>query len=132
MAASSLYDINRYYKLTSLLEYCFIGSDCSLYIIPALSLVDKKQRIDCKWSLTDVTHFPKHSQTPSSIPTNLVWWQTFDCNQNALVGFENGAIAMVSLTDGRCLATCNISEAVQELYLCHDETLPDFVVLLVR
>lgn len=104
--------------------------DGSLYIIPALSLTDKKQRIDCKWSLNDLTHFPKHSQTPDSKPTCIVWWQTLDCNQNALVGYESGAIALVSLTDGRCLGCCAISEAVTRLSLCQDNTL-DSVSLLV-
>lgn len=105
--------------------------DGSLYIIPALSLVDKKQKIDCKWSLSDVTHFPKHSQTPNVKPTCVVWWQTLDCNQNALVGFENGAIVVISLTDGRCLGSCTISEAVSELTL-YQENGSDIVSLLVR
>jgi WD40 repeat protein len=107
-----------------------VSIDGSLYIIPALSLADKKQKIDCKWSLNDLTHFPKHSQTPDSKPTCVVWWQTLDSNQNALVGYESGAIALVSLTDGRCLGCCAISEAVTRLSLCQDNTL-DSVSLLV-
>lgn len=101
-----------------------------MYIIPALSLVDKRQKVDCKWSLNDVTHFPKHTQIPESKPTCLVWWQTLDCNQNALVGYENGDIALVSLTDGRCLGCCSIPEPVSRLYLCQDNTL-ETVSLLV-
>nr|XP_015840194.1 PREDICTED: uncharacterized protein LOC103312885 [Tribolium castaneum] len=108
-----------------------VSIDGSLYIIPALSLTDKKQKIDCKWSLNDVTHFPKHSQTPDSKPTCVVWWQTLDCNQNALVGYESGAIALISLTDGRCLGCCAISEAVTRLSLCQDNTL-DSVSLLIN
>jgi hypothetical protein len=110
--------------------FIFTAIDGSLYIIPALSLADKKQKIDCKWSLNDLTHFPKHSQTPDSKPTCVVWWQTLDSNQNALVGYESGAIALVSLTDGRCLGCCAISEAVTRLSLCQDNTL-DSVSLLV-
>lgn len=101
-----------------------------MYIIPALSLTDRKQKIDCKWSLTDLTHFPKHSQTPDSKPTALVWWQTLESNQNALVGYENGAIALISLTDGRCLGCCAIPETITSLALCQDNTL-DSVSLLV-
>lgn len=107
--------------------------DCSLYIIPALNLVDNKQHIDAKWSLTDVTHFPKHPQIPDSLPTSLLWWQTLDSNQNALVGFENGAIVLISLTDGRYLGSCSITETVQDLFLCR-QTLhygPVVVALLV-
>uniref|UniRef100_A0A1Y1KHK1 RCC1-like domain-containing protein n=1 Tax=Photinus pyralis TaxID=7054 RepID=A0A1Y1KHK1_PHOPY len=105
--------------------------DSSLYIIPALSLVDKRQRIDCKWSLTDLTHFSKAPNVSDSKPLSLVWWQTLDCNQNALVGYEDGVIALISLTDGRCLATCNISDVVIRLYLCQDNSL-DCVSLLIN
>jgi hypothetical protein len=61
----------------------------------------------------------------------VVWWQTLDSNQNALVGYESGAIALVSLTDGRCLGCCAISEAVTRLSLCQDNTL-DSVSLLIN
>lgn len=101
-----------------------------MYIIPALSLVDKKQKIDCKWSITDVTHFPKNPQFPDAKPTSLIWWQTSDSNQNALVGYENSKIALISLTDGRCLSTCCISEPITHLHLCQDYSL-DSVCLLV-
>lgn len=77
-----------------------------------------------------MTHFPKHSQTPDSKPLSIVWWQTLDCNQNALVGYDDGAIGLISLTDGRCLATCNVGDSVVRLYLCQDNSL-DCVSLLV-
>ncbi|CAG9819004.1 unnamed protein product [Phaedon cochleariae] len=108
-----------------------ISIDCSLYIIPALNLVDRKQKIDCKWSLNDVTYFPKHPQTPEARPTSIVWWQTLDCNQNAIVGFENGAVVLISLTDGRCLGSCSIPEAVDHLHLCQDNSL-EIISLLIN
>ncbi|XP_019873194.2 uncharacterized protein LOC109601394 [Aethina tumida] len=108
-----------------------ISVDGSLYIIPALSLVDKKQKIDCKWSLNDVTHFHKHNLTPNVLPTSIVWWQTLDSNQNALVGYENGAIVLISLTDGRYLGCCTITESVKQLCLCQDNSL-DTVSLLIN
>lgn len=101
-----------------------------MYIIPALSLTDKKQKIDCKWSPHDLTYFARHSQTPDIKPTSVVWWQTLESNQNALVGYENGAIALISLTDGRCLGCCAISEGIVRLALCQDNKL-DSVSLLV-
>ncbi|KAJ8969559.1 hypothetical protein NQ317_016591 [Molorchus minor] len=104
--------------------------DCSLYIIPALSLVDKRQKIDCKWSLNDVTHFPKQFQLSDEKPTTIVWWQTLDCNQNALVGFENGTIILISLTDGRYLGSCSITEAVKKLCLCQDNSLETVSLLI--
>lgn len=103
--------------------------DGSLYIIPALSLVDKKQKVDCKWSVNDVTHFPRHPNLPDAKALCVVWWQTLDCNQNALVGYENGSIGLVSLTDGRCLGVCSINEAVVQLNLCHN---PDTTFLLIN
>lgn len=92
--------------------------------------MDKKQKIDCKWSLNDVTHFHKHNLTPNVLPTSIVWWQTLDSNQNALVGYENGAIVLISLTDGRYLGCCTITESVKQLCLCQDNSL-DTVSLLV-
>ncbi|KAI4462030.1 regulator of chromosome condensation [Holotrichia oblita] len=113
---------------TWLLVVCL---DASLYIIPALSLVDKKQKIDCKWSVNDITYFPKHVNTPESKPLCAVWWQTLECNQNALVGHENGSIGLISLTDGRCLGSCSVNEAITHLYLCQDNSL-DSVSLLIN
>lgn len=107
-----------------------VSLDCSLYIIPALSLVDRKQKIDCKWSLTDLTHFPRPTQIPDSKPTSVIWWQTLDCNQNALVGFENGSIVLISLTDGRCLGSCSITESVKGLNICHDNNLETVSLLI--
>ncbi|KAF5306974.1 hypothetical protein FQR65_LT07196 [Abscondita terminalis] len=108
-----------------------VGLDSSLWIIPALSLVDKRQRIDCKWSVTDLTHFTKPQQTSDSKPLCIVWWQTLDCNQNALIGYEDGTIVLICLTDGRCLATCKISDSITKLYLCQDNSL-DCVSLLIN
>lgn len=98
--------------------------------MPALALVDKRQRIDCKWAINDLTQFSKHQLTPIAKPTAVVWWQTLECNQNALVGYESGEIALISLTDGRCLGNTSIPESVVAMILCQDNTL-DVVCLLV-
>ncbi|KAL3269950.1 hypothetical protein HHI36_009006 [Cryptolaemus montrouzieri] len=108
-----------------------ICADGSLHIVPFLSLVDKKQKVDCKWSTTDLTHFPKPQQTPDRKPTAVVWWQTLDSNQNGLIGYEDGTIALISLTDGRCLGTCSVNEAITELNLCQDNSL-DAIFLLIN
>ncbi|XP_017773369.1 PREDICTED: uncharacterized protein LOC108560363 [Nicrophorus vespilloides] len=108
-----------------------VTQDSSLYIIPALSLVDKKQKVDCKWSLSDVTHFSKHQNVPEFKPKCVIWWQTLDCNQNALVGYENGNIALISLTDGRCIGVCSVTDSVRQLYVCQDNSL-DSIFLLIN
>ncbi|XP_050304400.1 uncharacterized protein LOC126741961 [Anthonomus grandis grandis] len=113
---------------TWLLVVCL---DSSLYIVPALYIVDKKQKIDCKWSLTDITAFPKCSQIPNLLPTCCVWWQTLECNQNALIGFQTGKILLVSLTDGRVLGECNIPEAIRGLNVCIDNV-KESVSLLIN
>ncbi|KAF5298189.1 hypothetical protein FQA39_LY02613 [Lamprigera yunnana] len=105
--------------------------DSSLYIVPVLNLVDKKQKIDCKWSLTDLTQFSKPTQISNSKPLSLVWWQTLDSNQNALVGYQDGTIALISLTDGRCLGTCNVGDSIIKLHLCQAINL-DCVSLLIN
>ncbi|XP_045473518.1 uncharacterized protein LOC123679961 [Harmonia axyridis] len=105
--------------------------DSSLHIIPFLKLVDKKQKVDCKWSTSDLTHFFKPPQSPDSKPTSLVWWQTLDSNQNALIGYENGTIVLISLTDGQFISTCTVYEAITELNLRHDNNL-DACFLLIN
>ncbi|GLV44383.1 claret [Carabus blaptoides fortunei] len=105
-------------------------SDVSLYIIPALNIVDAKQKIDCKWSLTDVTYFARHEKTPNSRPLCVIWWQTLDCNQNAIVGHDDGSISFVSLTDGQNIGVCAIANPVKSLHICQDNSL-DTVTLLI-
>ncbi|XP_066245482.1 uncharacterized protein ca [Euwallacea similis] len=113
---------------TWLLVVCL---DSSLYIIPALYIVDKKQKIDCKWSLNDITSFPKASSTQNALPTCCVWWQTLECNQNALIGFDSGKILLVSLTDGRVLGGCDVPEAINKLHICLD-SVKESVSLLIN
>lgn len=104
--------------------------DSTVFIIPALALVDKTQKIDCKWAINDLTQFPKHQQTPTAKPTFVIWWQTIDCNQNALVSYDSGEIALISLTDGRCVGNTAINESVVEMVMCQDNSM-DIVCLLV-
>lgn len=103
----------------------------SLYILSALNIVDNKQKIDCKWSLNDVTCFARHEKTPNSKPTCVIWWQTLDCNQNAIIGHEDGNVSFISLTDGQNLGVCTITEPVAYLNICQDYNL-DNITLLVR
>lgn len=110
--------------------YFYLATDVSLYIIPALNIVDHKQKIDCKWSLSDVTFFARHEKTPNIKPTCIIWWQTLDCNQNAILGHEDGTISFVSLTDGQNIGACNVSSPVKHLHICQDNNL-DAVTLLV-
>lgn len=77
-----------------------------------------------------MTQFPKHQLTPIAKPTCVVWWQTLDCNQNALISYESGELALISLTDGRCLGNTAISESIVGMVLCQDNSL-DIVCLLV-
>lgn len=112
------------------LKFLFTALDSTVFIVPALALVDNSQKIDCKWAINDLTQFPKHQLTPTAKPTSIVWWQTLDCNQNALVGYESGEIALISLTDGRCLGNTAITESVTDLVLCQDNG-SDTVFLLV-
>lgn len=77
-----------------------------------------------------MTQFPKHQQTPTAKPTSVIWWQTIDCNQNALVSYESGEIALISLTDGRCVGNTAITESVLEMVRCQDNSM-DIVCLLV-
>lgn len=102
----------------------------SLCIIPALHLVDKRQKIDCKWSLTDLTQFPRNEPPINSSPTAVVWWQTLDSNQNALVGYENGRIDVISLTDGRCLGSSRMPTGVASLQLFNYNAFKEVLLLV--
>lgn len=78
-------------------------------------MVDPKQRIDCKWSVTDTTVFARDERTNIASATCVAWWQTLDSNQNAVVGHCDGTLTAVSLTDGRWLASWQVEESVARL-----------------
>lgn len=109
----------------------FIALDSSLYIIPALKILDPEQKIDCKWAVNDLTHFPKTSRSPeNATPGCVIWWQTLECNQNAIIGYDTGELCFVSLTDGQVIGTTQITGPVTSLNICQDNSL-DAVTLLI-
>lgn len=80
--------------------------------------------------MNDATFFARHDKTPNVKPLCIIWWQTLDSNQNAVIGHEDGSISFVSLTDGQNIGLCNIASPVQSLNICQDNHL-DSVTLLV-
>jgi hypothetical protein len=120
----------------------FSGNDGSIFIIPALSLVDPNAVLDHRWSSTDLTSFPSpllHANPSNSgitniqrsHPTSVVWWQSLlECHHVAIMGTDCGDIIFVSLTTGLQVGITFVQATVEMLHICQDNSL-DSVFLLV-
>jgi hypothetical protein len=121
----------------------FPGNDGSIFIVPALSLVDPNAVLHRRWSTTDLTSFPSpllHTNPSSnsyntnirhSHPTAIVWWQSvLECHHVAIMGTDCGDLIFVSLTTGLQVGITFVQATVSVLHICQDNRL-DSVFLLV-
>ncbi|XP_066992544.2 uncharacterized protein ca [Anabrus simplex] len=114
------------------------GYDSSLFIIPALAIVDSSAVLDHRWSTTDVTPFftttsvtINGSCSKTYAPVAIVWWQSLqECQHTAVVGNERGDIMFISLTTGSQLGITYIKSPITSLHICQDNSL-DTVFLLI-
>lgn len=70
---------------------------------------------------------------PCPYPTSVVWWQTLNSKQSAIIGYSDGSICMVRLEpDCPLIANTSISRgAVIKMVICKDSTMNN-VSLMVR
>ncbi|XP_021913956.1 uncharacterized protein LOC110827029 isoform X3 [Zootermopsis nevadensis] len=119
------------------------GDDGSIFIVPALALVDPNAVLDRRWSTTDVTSFPSplshHNPSSNSCSTNIqcshatsvVWWQSLlECHHVAIMGTDSGDLIFVSLTTGLQVGITFVRASVSVLHICQDNNL-DSVFLLI-
>ncbi|XP_046742534.1 uncharacterized protein LOC124409162 [Diprion similis] len=106
--------------------------DGSLYIVPALALVDENVSLDHRWATNDITSFSSlNTQSSYSRPSALVWWQrVVDCSHVGIIGTEHGEIVLVNLESGCQVGLTNVKGNVTNLHICQDSSL-DVVSLLV-
>ncbi|XP_046477721.1 uncharacterized protein ca [Neodiprion pinetum] len=106
--------------------------DGSLYIVPALALVDENTSLDHRWATNDVTSFSSlNTQSSYARPSALVWWQgVVDCSHVGIIGTEHGEIVLVNLENGCQVGLTNVKGNVANLHICQDSSL-DVVSLLI-
>lgn len=123
--------------------FYFSAKDGSIFIVPALSLVDPNAVLDHRWSTSDLTTFPSpllqsNSSSNSSVPliprsrpTSIVWWQSLlECHHVAIMGTESGDLIFISLTTGLQVGITFVRATVSMLHICQDNSL-DSIFLLV-
>lgn len=106
--------------------------DGSLYIVPALALVDENSSIDHRWATNDITSFSSlNTQSSYARPSALVWWQgVVESSHVGIIGTEHGEIVLVNLESGRQVGLTNVKGNVSSLHICQDNSL-DVVSLLI-
>jgi hypothetical protein len=113
-----------------LFNFYFIGCDGSLFVVPALSLVDPSAALDHRWRAGDLTELPLTAGVVRPTPSSLVWWHNLDGQHVAVLGSAQGHICFVSLTSGADLGRTGIPEPIEDICLCQDNNL-DSVFILV-
>ncbi|XP_015431451.1 PREDICTED: uncharacterized protein LOC107187791 [Dufourea novaeangliae] len=106
--------------------------DGSVYLIPALRLVDETCDIDKRWTSDDITSFPSiSSQSSHSKPTAIVWWHdTATPAEIGIIGTEHGEIIFINLGTGHQMNVTHVSGNITSLHICRDES-NDSVSLLI-
>lgn len=67
----------------------------------------------------------ENNLNPCPYPTSVVWWQTLNLKQSAIIGYSDGSICMVRLEpDCPLIASTSISRgAVMKMVICKDSTM---------
>ncbi|KAH0535397.1 uncharacterized protein LOC123267719 [Cotesia glomerata] len=105
--------------------------DGSLYIIPALALLDDEHTIDHKWSIEDATQLPIADHQSYSKPSALTWWQgVTQYSHIGIIGTEEGEIIFVNLETGQWIDSTRVNGSISSFCICKDNHL-EIVSLLV-
>ncbi|XP_011633715.1 uncharacterized protein LOC105424907 [Pogonomyrmex barbatus] len=100
-----------------------ITLDGSLYILPALTLVDENCIIDKRWKIDDVTYIPfVNSQLSHFRPIAMTWWKNMKIFMDiGVIGTECGAIIFINLLNGQQLGITYINGNISSLHICQNE-----------
>lgn len=110
-------DIERMTSSNSLYNAFYSASD----VMENNNLNEKKQQ----QSDTDTAVNYDSDKNPCPYPTSVVWWQTLNLKQSAIIGYSDGSICMVRLEpDCPLIANTSISRgAVVKMVICKDSTM---------
>lgn len=111
-------DIEQMTSSNSLYNAFYSASD----IVENNNLNDVEQQSDTD---TTVNHESEKNANPCPFPTSVVWWQTLNLKQSAIIGYSDGSICMVKLEpDCPLIANTSISRgAVVKMVICKDSTM---------
>ncbi|KAF7988653.1 hypothetical protein HCN44_001226 [Aphidius gifuensis] len=108
------------------------SQDGTIYIVPALALVDKSNTLDHKWSIEDITPITIIDlPSPYSRPTALTWWQGVTQSSHiGIIGTDEGEIIFINIENGQWIGSTQVSGTITSLNICQDNSL-EIVSLLI-
>ncbi|KAJ8301898.1 hypothetical protein KUTeg_020885 [Tegillarca granosa] len=96
-----------------------ITEDCTLFIIPALAIMDPKARVNQLWKIDDVTI--TKVKRPKGVPTVVYWWHTMDDQQIAIIGTKNGEVLFVDLLRRKKVNELTVDTKIMQFDLVEDD-----------
>lgn len=80
------------------------------------------------------SHENERNANPCPYPTSVVWWQTLNQKQSAIIGYSDGSICMVRLEpDCPLIANTSISRgAVIKMVMCKDSTMNNVSLMVSK
>ncbi|XP_063216868.1 uncharacterized protein LOC134527844 isoform X2 [Bacillus rossius redtenbacheri] len=107
-----------------------VAYDGSIFVVPALCVVDPGAPPDHRWSMDDVTAFPG-AVAGRGRPTAVAWWQGVrEPRHVAVVGTDQGELCFFSLAAGVSAGDTRVTAPIEALHVCGDNGL-DSVFLLI-
>ncbi|KAK3585949.1 hypothetical protein CHS0354_038491 [Potamilus streckersoni] len=91
----------------------------SLFILPALAMLDKTAQVNQLWKLDDVTIIT--ACKPRGVPTTVIWWHTLDDQQIAIMATKLGEIFFIDLMKKKLVAESAVDAHVKRIELVQDD-----------
>ncbi|KAL3853004.1 hypothetical protein ACJMK2_016594 [Sinanodonta woodiana] len=91
----------------------------SLFILPALAMLDKITQVNQLWKLDDVTII--NACKPRGVPTTLIWWHTLDDQQIAIMATKLGEIFFIDLLKKKLVAESSVDAHIKRIELVQDD-----------
>lgn len=95
-----------------------LTDNASLFIIPAVSMLDPESQVNQLWRLDDVTIISSLKLRGS--PTVALWWHTLDDQQVAIISTKLGEILFVNLLTQKVVVKSDVDAVVKNLELVQD------------
>lgn len=96
-----------------------LAEDATLFIVPALSIMDPSAKVNQLWREDDVTI--TKVKRPKGIPTVVLWWHTLDDQQVAIIGTKIGEIIFVDLLTRKTLNEIKFDCKIMQIDIVEDD-----------
>ncbi|KAK3101004.1 hypothetical protein FSP39_000154 [Pinctada imbricata] len=96
-----------------------ITEECSLFIVPARSVLDPDAKVNQLWRVDDVTI--TKVRKPKGAPSVSLWWHTLDDQQVAIIGTKSGELIFVDLIKRGIVHELQLESSIVNLELVEDD-----------